>query len=105
MPGVKRESTSTSSPDPDLEPIIKKTPPSTPNSKKAKTTPKEETPNKPKHTKQSWTEDEEIVFTELIGEVLKENLYAKIKLDGRLQRESPAVTAHLKAFMNKVKRV
>nr|XP_019046361.1 hypothetical protein I302_05105 [Kwoniella bestiolae CBS 10118]OCF25291.1 hypothetical protein I302_05105 [Kwoniella bestiolae CBS 10118] len=95
MPAVKRESSSTPSLDSDL---INLTTPSTP--KKAKPSPKKEkgSPNKPKQIKQPWTEQEDTIFVELIEEVLKESLYAKVKVDGRLQRESPAVRAHLIAL-------
>ncbi|OCF60656.1 hypothetical protein L486_00292 [Kwoniella mangroviensis CBS 10435] len=103
MPAVKRESSSTPSIDSEL---LQKTPPSTPSPKKARGSPKKEkgSPTKPKHVKQSWTPQEDNIFLELIEELLKESLYAKVKADGRLQRESPAVRAHLIALMNKLKK-
>ncbi|WWC62012.1 uncharacterized protein I303_104599 [Kwoniella dejecticola CBS 10117] len=102
MPAAKREPSTTPSLE-DTKPSL----PSTPQKKaRNNTTPKKtsSSPDKPKYVKQNWTAQEDAIFVEMIEEVLKEGLYAKIKNDGRLQREGPAVRAHLIAFINKVKR-
>ncbi|WWC94221.1 hypothetical protein V866_001061 [Kwoniella sp. B9012] len=97
MPAVKRESSSTPS---NNSGLLQVAPPSTPSPNRARGSPKKENgaPTKPKHVKQSWTPEEDIIFLELIEELLKEGLYAKVKGDGRLQRESSAVRAHLIAL-------
>ncbi|WVQ67628.1 uncharacterized protein L199_005831 [Kwoniella botswanensis] len=61
-------------------------------------------PSKHRKAPEAWTAEEESIFLEVIDKVLKINLYREIKADGRLQRESPAVRAHLIALMNKLKK-
>ncbi|OCF36810.1 hypothetical protein I316_01406 [Kwoniella heveanensis BCC8398] len=101
--------------DTDIKRLLKTPSPSPSPKKRQRASPKKEkvgaggttSPSKdekPRRTPNAWTAEEDAIFLDLMLKTLHKNLYNEIKADGRLERESPAVRAHLIAMMNRLKR-
>ncbi|OCF40380.1 hypothetical protein I317_05815 [Kwoniella heveanensis CBS 569] len=99
--------------DTEIKRLLKTPSPSPSPKKKQRASPKKEkfggttSPSKdekPRRTPNAWTAAEDAIFFDLMLKTLHKNLYNEIKADGRLERESPAVRAHLIAMMNRLKR-
>ncbi|ORY21099.1 hypothetical protein BCR39DRAFT_508472 [Naematelia encephala] len=91
------ESTSTPSPK------KKKLETGRPQTDKPKTESTSISPKSPREIR-NWTPEEDAIFLNPMLDTLKEHLFQRVKADGRLDRQNPAVRAHLVAFMNKLKK-
>ncbi|GFZ43876.1 hypothetical protein JCM24511_01596 [Saitozyma sp. JCM 24511] len=79
---------------------------SSPSPKKTKkTSPKKSGTAKGTQVHSAWTTEEDAIFLEVVGSLLKSGIWPAVKEDGRLtHRGGTGVKAHCTALMNKLKK-